>query len=55
VSQTRNDPGTGAALMLDKIKAAIGLKRVDQPADWVQFLKRHGLQPILIPVDETRG
>jgi hypothetical protein len=40
-------------LMLDKIKAAVGLKRVKRPADWVQFLKRHGLEPILIPIEET--
>jgi glycosyltransferase involved in cell wall biosynthesis len=53
VSQSRNDPCAVAALMLDKIKAAVGLKRVKRPADWVQFLKRHGLEPILIPIEET--
>lgn len=54
-SRTREDPTVVAALMLDKIKAKTGLKRENQPAGWVQFLKNHGLEPNLIALDETRG
>lgn len=51
-SQTWNEPGVATGLMLDKIKASFGLRRGIQAADWVQFLKEHGLEPSIIALDE---
>jgi len=52
VREARKYPSTIAELMIDKIRAKIGLKRISLPADWILFLKNHGLEPNLIPVDD---
>jgi hypothetical protein len=52
VSEARKYPLTIAELIIDKIRVKIDLKRNSLPADWVMFLKNHGLEPNLIPVDD---
>jgi hypothetical protein len=52
VSEARKYPLTIAELITDKIKVKIDLKRNSLPVDWVIFLRNHGLEPNLIPVDD---
>jgi glycosyltransferase involved in cell wall biosynthesis len=52
VRETRKYPRTIAELMMGKIRAQIDLNRNSLPADWILFLKNHGLEPNLIPVND---
>lgn len=52
--EARKYPFTMMAVVMDKIRETIGLKRQRLPADWILFLKDHGLEPNLIPLEETR-
>jgi len=52
LSEARRYPYPVVALFLDKLKAMINLKREDIPTGWIRFLKDHGLEPQLIPVDK---
>jgi hypothetical protein len=50
VDQSRTDPCILTELIIAKFKSVIGLRSEYDAADWIRFLKDHGIEPTLIPV-----
>lgn len=54
MGEARKHPFTIMAVVMDKMRETIGLQGQSLPIDWILFLKGHGIEPRLIPLEEVR-